>query len=509
MDVAIYTRVSTTDQKVNGFSLQEQERRLRRSFQGKPVDGILHYSDDASAKTFDRPGFQSLLSDIKSRKISIQEIWCTQHDRFSRNLRDSLNMLQELKMLGVSVRFLENDINPENNADLLFQVIHHVMPEMENQLRSDKTKKGMREAMRRGRWVFRAPVGYTTDPVSKLIHPNESAPFVQEAFKEVAKDILPMDHIRKSLMRSGFKCAKQTFYNMLRNPIYCGQIRIEAHRDEPEEIVTGLHEPLVPKELFDEVQHILSGNKKTASKRELSHLFPLRPMLNCPDCGRKWTGSSSRGRSNVYPYYHCTAECGQRVATSKVHDALDVLLDSIEVPKPVQALYERIVEDAAAKMKTTRATALAGLEKAKGQIERKQQRVEDDYLSNTIDAGSFQKINQRLSLELTSTKEKIAEVRANEDPVQEHLRFGLRLLANIKSAYQNSSVEVRSKLLGSMFPEKFIFDGQKLRTARPNKFVELMSSFSVGLKTMGNKKADISAGLSKMAPPLGLEPRTL
>jgi hypothetical protein len=34
------------------------------------------------------------------------------------------------------------------------------------------------------------------------------------------------------------------------------------------------------------------------------------------------------------------------VATSKVHDALDVLLDSIEVPKPVQALYERIVEDA-------------------------------------------------------------------------------------------------------------------------------------------------------------------
>ena len=104
---------------------------------------------------------------------------------------------------------------------------------------------------------------------------------------------------------------------------------------------------------------------------------------------------------------------------------------------------------------------------------------------------------------------KIAEVRANEDPVQEHLRFGLRLLANIKSAYQNSSVEVRSKLLGSMFPEKFIFDGQKLRTARPNKFVELMSSFSAGLKTMANKKADISAGLSKMAPPLGLEPRTL
>ncbi len=80
-----------------------------------------------------------------------------------------------------------------------------------------------------------------------------------------------MDHIRKSLKKSGFKCAKQTFYNMLRNPIYCGQIRIEAHRDEPEEIVTGLHEPLVPKDLFGECSTSLPATRKQ-HQRELSHL---------------------------------------------------------------------------------------------------------------------------------------------------------------------------------------------------------------------------------------------
>ena len=62
MDVIIYTRVSTEDQKENGFSLQDQERRIRKYCDEKGFDIIAHYQDDASAKDFNRPQLEHATS---------------------------------------------------------------------------------------------------------------------------------------------------------------------------------------------------------------------------------------------------------------------------------------------------------------------------------------------------------------------------------------------------------------------------------------------------------------
>ena len=40
--------------------------------------------------------------------------------------------------------------------------------------------------------------------------------------------------------------------------------------------------------------------------------FPLRGFLLCPTCGKLLTGSASKGRTNYYHYYHCSATCGFR-----------------------------------------------------------------------------------------------------------------------------------------------------------------------------------------------------
>jgi predicted site-specific integrase-resolvase len=53
----IYTRVSTDDQKENGFSLQDQEARLRKYCQQNDIEILDHYQDDHSAKNFNRPAF--------------------------------------------------------------------------------------------------------------------------------------------------------------------------------------------------------------------------------------------------------------------------------------------------------------------------------------------------------------------------------------------------------------------------------------------------------------------
>ena len=50
MKAIIYSRVSTTEQKEQGFSLQDQEIRLKRHCEQNGDEVVAHYQDDASAK---------------------------------------------------------------------------------------------------------------------------------------------------------------------------------------------------------------------------------------------------------------------------------------------------------------------------------------------------------------------------------------------------------------------------------------------------------------------------
>ena len=43
---------------------------------------------------------------------------------------------------------------------------------------------------------------------------------VKELFEIVSKDVGPVEHIRKSYQKKGYKMCKQSFYYMLRNKLY-------------------------------------------------------------------------------------------------------------------------------------------------------------------------------------------------------------------------------------------------------------------------------------------------
>ena len=69
--VGIYCRVSTQDQVREGFSLSEQEERLRKLCDYKEYDIIDVYIDEGiSAKDTNRPHFQRMLNDVKNGCIN-------------------------------------------------------------------------------------------------------------------------------------------------------------------------------------------------------------------------------------------------------------------------------------------------------------------------------------------------------------------------------------------------------------------------------------------------------
>ena len=95
-----------------------------------------------------------------------------------------------------------------------------------------------------------------------------------------------------------------------------------------------------------------------------------------------------------------------------------------------------------------------------------------------------------------------------DNDFEKHFSYGVTFLSNLTYYYSESPIELKHKIIGSIYPEKLIFDGKNYRTTISNSFVDLITSKSIEMGTKEKRQAIISDNLSKVAPPLGLEPRT-
>ncbi|MBK9402439.1 MAG: recombinase family protein [Bacteroidetes bacterium] len=110
-------------------------------------------------RTLTSPQLKKFLQDVETKRIRPEIFTLCRIDRFSRNLQDSLEMITRLKKYGVELRFADRDYNTGNPEDLIMKVIDMAMAEVYNARLSINTTKGMREAMREGRFM-EDPVGF-------------------------------------------------------------------------------------------------------------------------------------------------------------------------------------------------------------------------------------------------------------------------------------------------------------------------------------------------------------
>ena len=92
---------------------------------------------------------------------------------------------------------------------------------------------------------------------------------------------------------------------------------------------------------------------------------------------------------------------------------------------------------------------------------------------------------------------------------KEQIFFGVSLLDDLSGKHKRADTDLKQRMIGSIFSEKLCFDGKKYRTAPLNPAIELMVSNIKPFKKAQKKQASKKRDLSRMAPPLGLEPRTL
>ena len=156
----LYIRVSTDEQADKGYSQRDQEERLRKYCEINAIQVRKVIYEDHSAKTFSRPAWAKLLSDLRKHRGHSDLVLFTKWDRFSRNAGDAYQMISTLRRLGVEPQAVEQPLDlsiPENKMMLAFYL---AAPEVENDRRALNVFHGMRRAKKEGRYMGTAPLGY-------------------------------------------------------------------------------------------------------------------------------------------------------------------------------------------------------------------------------------------------------------------------------------------------------------------------------------------------------------
>ena len=292
----IYCRKSTEDSSRQILSIESQKSNMVELVKREKLSVDKIFIESMSASYPGRPQFQAMTELIEKHPGSILFVW--KLDRLARNPVDEgkIKWLLQQKIIAKIIT-PERVYSPEDNA-----LVSAVEFGMANQYTRDlkaNVKRGMDTKLKNGGWISSAPYGYMGKQVDKkIVVDPEKSPYVIKLFKLFSSGGYSLKDMVKILYDDGFRTAggnkvhASVLYHMLNNYFYTG-IMVTGGK-----YYQGNHQPLISKELFDQCQNILHGNRSKKQK----HLFPLRGYLTCPDCGCMVTASLRRG----HQYYHCT-----------------------------------------------------------------------------------------------------------------------------------------------------------------------------------------------------------
>jgi len=326
----IYCRVSTKEQVEEGNSLITQERNCREYAikNGYEIASVF-IEQGESAKTSDRTELQKLFAYCANRKNGITAIIAYKIDRISRNTDDYSQIRILLKRYGVEIKSTSEYFENTPAGRFMENIIANVA-QFDNDVRAERSIGGMMQAVREGRYVWMAPIGYSNlkSNGKTNLSPNSKASTIKMAFEDVARRTLSVEEVRLKIAKlgittkNGSPISKSHFYKILRNEVYTGRINKCGERN------IGTYEPIISIELFSTVQLVLKNRKRLMPYLIENPDFPLRRFVSYYGTNEKLTGSWSKGRLKKYPYYRFP-KAGLMIAKSKLESQFCNFLDRL------------------------------------------------------------------------------------------------------------------------------------------------------------------------------------
>jgi site-specific DNA recombinase len=291
--VAIYVRVSTTEQQVEGYSLEAQRQRLLSYVQDNIGLNLYTkhewiFTDTHTGSDINREGLMKMMEGV--RKDQYDVVLVLKIDRLSRSLKHLLIIFEELEKHGVSLISMQENLDFRGPMGKLVLQIFGSLAQFERELIKDRTMMGRLASAEMGNFTgTHIPFGYKAIKNSngrgkKLALLESEQKWVEQIYQWYVYDHLGAgqiaDKLKAAQVTKGehkldrFKhspWSPKSVITVLSNPIYRGEF-IANQKDElghmlPEDKWTVVSVPAcVPEVLYQQAQLIRASNTNVARK---------------------------------------------------------------------------------------------------------------------------------------------------------------------------------------------------------------------------------------------------
>lgn len=356
----LYARKSTEQDEKQALSIESQVKEMLQIAEREGLDIAEIRRESHSAKdSGQRPVYQELLEDIRRQRFNAILTWAP--DRLSRNAGDlgALVDLMDQKLL-IEIRTYGQHFRNSPNEKFLLMILCS-QAKLENDNKSINVKRGLRTRCEMGLMPGRPPTGYLKenrmDKKCESILDPARAPVIKKMFEKVAYEKWSGRKVYNWLkFELNFKTASgnksltvSNIYCILENPFYYGTFEYPKNSGN---WYQGKHEPLITKELFDQVQ----AQVKSQIIRSESKEFAFTRLMECGLCQSGITADEKfkkqkNGNINRHVYYGCTkrrdpnCKCGYINEVDLIAQFVELMdkidLDEIGIKEKIRAEVER------------------------------------------------------------------------------------------------------------------------------------------------------------------------
>lgn len=398
----LYIRVSTEDQAREGFSLPEQEKRLRAMCEYKGYEIYKLYKDAGiSAKTGNyRPAFEELLQDIREKKCNT--IVVLKLDRLTRSVFDLEGIMRFLEENNAYLDCANEEINTTNSSGKLVARMLTSVSQNEIERTSERTKFGLVGAIKEGHIPGKNPLGYKRDDKKLVIDP---------LIKDIVKRIYDLYFEGKSysniatIFNNEEVLGKTNWRDtgilrIISNEIYKGDFVSGKTFNKPvyyENVV----EPIVSRELWENCQVQKKKNQKSYMRTQ-TYIFLQK--LKCPKCGRILAGGASHKlKSDKWYFYYRCEDCKNNIKEEVIENSVKTLLaDILEYDNVVNEFFLPVLKSKLNDPKVE-------LEKELKSLNNKKERIRKAYIDSVFTEEEYKQESKTIDSQIDFVNSKLFE----------------------------------------------------------------------------------------------------
>ncbi|MFC1871491.1 recombinase family protein [Chloroflexota bacterium] len=476
--VAVYARVSTQEQAVEGTSLEHQSEQLESYCQAQGWQIFQKYVDPGyTGKDANRPGLKRLLAEAKLGLFDKVVVY--RMDRLARNLRLLLELEDKLKEHGVSFHSVSETFDTSTASGRHFLQMLGMISEWERETIIERTKAGRLQRYREGCWaVGRNPYGYSYDSeTKKLVIKKEQAAVVHRIFQLYSTG-KSMAYIANTLNsenipprdKKGKGWRVSTIRDILANPMFAGTQYVnhglhisKLLKENPKDAIKIKVPRIVSDILWKSAQEHRRGNKHVQPMKREPWL--LHGLISCGLCGHAFMVQPNHNRRtyNCRGRLHTTHLGGSPKCTVPNLDAdwlekelLQRIEDILNNPNKLQALLQETI-DSLRNREEELSDRIQPIDQRLTKISEQKAKLAEDWVKQNMNPTKYREMQQSLQNE----ENHLLSIRGNLDPAQvEELECTQGLLrfweGQLKSMAWNTENEDGTMVRNVDMPHKIV-----------------------------------------------------